>query len=293
MSLFAAGNAMGRAATGDPLLRPIAPDHAKQWLAPQQPMRIFGNVYLVGFGGLNVGLVRTSAGLILIDGAVPQAVPAVEANIRRLGFRLEDVKLILSTEPHWDHAGGLAALARDTRATVLASAAAAGVLRTGHSGPDDPQAPALETFPPVSSLRVVRDGETVRLGNTVVTAIATPGHTQGSMSWRWTSCEGRRCLPVVFASSFNPIAAQGQRLTEPAHRWTLDAFPRSFARMRRLPCGILLSAHPEQSDGDRKLTLLRKKREPNPFIDPGACRAYANRFARLFTERVEKERGAK
>ena len=92
----------GAAAPDDPLLRPIAPDHARQWLTPQAPARLYGGTYLVGFGGLSVALIRTRAGLILIDGAVPQAVPDIEAHIRALGFSIRDVKLILSTEPHYD-----------------------------------------------------------------------------------------------------------------------------------------------------------------------------------------------
>src|SRR5512139_1745153 len=93
----------GAHGTDDPLIRPIAPESSARWLQPQPPTRIFGNTWLVGFGGLNVALIRTSAGLILIDGALPQAAPAIQENIRRLGFDVSDVKLILSTEPHFDH----------------------------------------------------------------------------------------------------------------------------------------------------------------------------------------------
>src|SRR5258706_9371292 len=191
------------ASTDDPLLRPIAASYAAHWLKPQDPIRVHGNSYLVGFAGLNVGLIRTDAGLILIDGALPQAVSTVEANIRRLGFRVKDIKLILSTEPHFDHAGGLAALARDSGATVVASASAAEVLRAGRSAADDPQAGSLAAFPAVKRLRVVRDGQSLRLGDTIVTAHATPGHTAGSMSWTWQSCEDGKCLAMVFASSLN------------------------------------------------------------------------------------------
>ena len=134
-------------AIDDPLLSPFAPHHPARWLAPRAPSRLHGNSWLVGFGGLSVVLIDTGPGVILIDGAVPQAVPAIEANIRRLGFRVEDVEYILSTEPHFDHAGGVAALARDSGATVVASRAAAEVLRRGRSGPEDPQAAHLPQFP--------------------------------------------------------------------------------------------------------------------------------------------------
>ena len=273
----------------DPLLRPIAPESSARWLTPQPPARIFGNTYLVGFGGLSVGLIRTSAGLILIDGGVPQAVPAIEDNIRKLGFRLKDIKLILSTEPHFDHAGGIAALARDTGATVVASASAARVLRRGRSGPDDPQAAWLAPFPPVARLRVVRDGEMLRLGDTIVTAQATPGHTPGSMSWSWRSCEARRCASTVFASSLNPIAADNYRFSDPAHAASLAAFRRTLARLRALPCDILLTAHPDQSGGEVRFASLQRRRLPNPYLDAQASKSYADRYEGLLDARLAEE----
>lgn len=273
----------------DPLLRPIAPASSARWLKPQPPTRIFGNTYLVGFGGLNVGLIRTSVGLILIDGAVPQGVHAIEKNFRKLGFKLGDVKLILSTEPHFDHAGGIAALARDTGAMVIASAPAAQVLRQGRSGPDDPQAAWLAAFPPVKRLRVVRDGERLRLGDTIVTARATPGHTSGSMSWTWRSCESTRCAAMVFGSSLNPIAADGYRFSDPAHAASIAAFRRTFAAVRALPCDILLTAHPDQSGGDVKIARLQQQRQPNPYLDAQACGAYADKSERLLEARLAEE----
>lgn len=281
------------AAADDPLTRPIAPEAAARWLTPQQPARIYGNSYLVGFGGLNVALIRTDAGLILIDGAVPQAVGTVEANIRKLGFRVRDIKLILSTEPHFDHAGGLAALARDSGATVVASAPAARVLRQGYSDADDPQAGLVPSFPPVAKIRVIEDGEMILLGKTAITARATPGHTPGSMSWTWRSCEGRKCLNMVFASSLNPISADAYRFSAPANAPTRAAFTRTFAVMRHMPCDILLTPHPDQSGGDVKFRQLQRHKGPNPFIDRGACRAYADKFAGLFAARLAEEAGRK
>ncbi|KRA66303.1 subclass B3 metallo-beta-lactamase [Caulobacter sp. Root655] len=275
----------------DPLLRPIAPSSAARWLAPQEPKRIHGDTFLVGFGGLNVGLIRTDAGLILIDGAVPQGVPAIEANIRRLGFQLKDVKFILSTEPHFDHAGGLAALARDTGATVVASTPAAAVLRQGRSGSDDPQYGGLAAFPPVQKLRIIGDGETLRLGRTVVTARATPGHTAGSMSWTWRSCEGGKCLDVVFASSLNPVSADGYRFSAPEHAAVVTSLRQTFQVVRALPCDLLLTAHPDQSGGDAKFKRYLSAPSPNPFVVPGACQAYAGKYEGVLAKRLASEAG--
>ncbi|MBW8304563.1 MAG: subclass B3 metallo-beta-lactamase [Brevundimonas sp.] len=274
----------------DPLLQPIEPEYAARWLGEQAPVRVHGNTYLVGFEGLTVALIRTTDGLILIDGALPQAVPAIEANIRALGFRLEDVKYILSTEPHFDHAGGIAALARDTGATVIASHAGTEALAQGRGGVGDPQAVMGATFPPVQRLRPVRDGETLRLGDVVVTARASPGHTPGSMSWAWRSCEAGDCRDVVFSSSLNPISADGYRFSAPENRALHNGFLATFALFRALPCDILLTAHPDQPGTTERIQRLERGREPNPFVDPSACRAHADRHARLFERRLERER---
>lgn len=278
-------------AANDPLLTPIAPDYAKQWLGETPPAHIHGNTWLVGFEGLNVGLIRTKAGAILIDGALPQAVPAIEAHLKALGLRLSDVKYILSTEPHYDHSGGLAALARDTGATVVASPQAAQVLARGRSGPDDPQSSSLEPFPPVKRLRPIADGQTLKLGDVVVTARATPGHTPGSMSWTWRACEGKHCRDVVFASSLNPVASGDYKYSAPANRALHDGFLKTFAAFRAMPCDILITAHPAQSGGDLKLVKLRAQPKPNPFIDPAACRTYADKHQALFDKRLAKEAG--
>lgn len=248
------------------------PANAQRWLQPSEPRRLFGNSYAVGFGDLSVGMIRTSAGLILIDGGVPQAPRAIEANLAKLGFSIRDVKLILSTEPHSDHAGGIAGLARDSGATVMASAPAARVLRTGRADPADPQAAWLDDFPAVARLHMVRDRQAIRLGDVTVIAVATPGHTMGSMSWRWQSCEGRQCRSMVFASSLNAVAADGYRFSSPAGKPFVAAFRRSFARMRALPCDMLTTSHPELNSG-------------------GGCRGYADRAEARLNARLREETG--
>lgn len=273
----------------DPLTRPIAADYAKRWLSPQTPARVHGNSYLVGFGGLNVALIRTADGLILIDGAVPQAVADIEANIARLGFDIKDVKLILSTEPHYDHAGGIAALARDSGATVIAAAAAVPTLRSGKPDRADPQAAMLPAMPGTKRVRPARDGERISLGGVTVTAQATPGHTAGSMSWSWRSCERDKCLDVVFGSSLNPISAEDYRFAD--HPTQVRWFRASFERLRKLPCDILITAHPDQSGGDEKMRRLIEGARPNPFVDAGACRAYADKFEALLDARLARESG--
>ena len=270
-------------ATDDPLLKPISPDYAQRWMGPQGPVHVHGDFYLVGPAGIDVGLIRTKAGLILIDGAFPQAVPMIEANIRALGLHIRDIKFILSTEPHWDHASGMAAIARDSGATVLAGEAAAPVLR-GAPDPGDPQG-ALEPYPAPARIRTVRDGEAIRLGGVTITARATPGHTTGSTSWTWDSCDGVVCKHIVFASSLTAVAGDGYRFSAPTHASRVAMFRASFARMRALPCDILITAHPEQSGLDRKIAA-------KSFVDPAACRGYADAMEQRLDDQIVKERSA-
>lgn len=262
----------------DPLIRPMAVERAKEWLAQLPPEKIFGKSYLVGFGGLSVVLIDTGAGLVLVDGALPQAAPMILENVRKLGFNPKDIKYILSTEPHFDHAGGLAALARDTGATVLASAPGAAGLQAGTLAKDDPQLEYGGSWPRVAQVRVVEEAEVIRLGHTAITAHATPGHTMGSMSWSWRECEEDICKTIVFASSLNPVAAASYRYSAPTSAAIVRGFKMSYDRMDALPCEILIAAHPDNAGEER-------------YNDkPGACRTYAERSRTLLGKRLARER---
>lgn len=274
----------------DPLTRPIEPEASAKWIGPRAPIRVHGNSYLVGFQGLNIALIDTGKGLILIDGAVPQSVRDVEAHLHQLGYRIQDVKLILSTEPHFDHAGGIAALARDSGATVLASTRGAAALRIGKSL-DDPQSAIMVPFPAISRVRAVKDGEAIRLGRVTVTARATPGHTPGSMSWSWRSCAGRDCKTMVFAASLNPVSADGYRFTR--NPGVVASFRRAVATMRAMPCDILFTSHPGQSEGEAKRAAFDRGARPNPYVDPGACRTYASWAEKALTARLAREKAGK
>lgn len=269
----------------DPLTRPLSA--RPEWVQPRTPLKLFGNTYYVGTAGISMALIDTGDGLILIDGGLPQAVATVETNIRQLGFRVEDIRYILNTEAHFDHAGGLAALARDSGAVVVAAPAGAEALRAGRVLDEDPQAADIEAFPAVANVRSVEDGEVLRLGMTEVKAVFTPGHTPGSASWTWRSCEGETCLDVVFASSLNAVAADP--FTYAGHPEVTARLKDSIDRMEGLDCDLLISAHPDNSGGDRKLAALEAGASPNPFIDPTACRAYAERARQGLAARLERE----
>ena len=269
----------------DPLTRPI-PGNA-DWEKPQAPLKLHGDTYFVGTGGLSMVLIDTGDGLILIDGALPQTVAMTEASIRQLGFRVEDIRYILNTEAHYDHSGGLAALARDSGAEVITSPIGAAALRMGQADAHDPQASSVAAHPPVANARGIDDGESVRLGGAAVTAVFTPGHTPGSVSWTWKSCEGEACVDVVFASSLNAVASEP--FTYAAHPDVTATLRASIDRMEALPCDLLISAHPDNSGGDVKIAALQAGATLNPFLDPSACGAYAERARGRLQARLDRE----
>lgn len=205
-----------------------------EWNEPQAPFRIFGNTWYVGTKGLSAILVADDAGLVLIDGGLPQSAPLIDANIRALGFETGQVRLILNSHAHYDHAGGIAALQRASGATVAASPRGADALRSGHPTRDDPQfAIPGGGFPPVAVQRLVRDGERLQVGALAVTAHFTPGHTPGGTSWSWRSCEGSRCLGIAYADSASRASvatgASGRRpgRVSRARRVSRSLLPRS------------------------------------------------------------------
>jgi metallo-beta-lactamase class B len=263
------------------------------WNAPHEPFRVFGNTYYVGLAGLSSVLVASDKGLILLDGALPQSAPLIDANIRKLGFRTEDVRLIVNSHAHYDHAGGIAALQRFSGATVAASAAGARAIEGGGPPADDPQyafGREANGFPPVKRVRVVADGEVLRVGELAITAHLTPGHTPGSTTWTWRSCEGPRCLDVVYADSLNPVSAPAFRFTGDGARPDISGtFRRSISTVAGLRCDILLAVHPSFAGMDEKLKRRREQPASEPFVDPSACRTYAADATKRLDERVTEE----
>jgi metallo-beta-lactamase class B len=176
------------------------------WNKPAPPVRIHANTYLVGTCGISSILITGTEGDILIDGGTQAGADLIADNIRKLGFKLSDVKILLQSHEHFDHVGGIARLQQLTGAQVYASPAAAKVLRTGVAGADDPQAGMAKPFPAARVDHVIAEGEQVRLGNLVLFPLATPGHTPGALTWHWGACAGGVCRQIVYADSLTPVS---------------------------------------------------------------------------------------
>ena len=268
---------------------PLEPDapidcaSCKAWNEPLAPFHIYGNTYYVGTARLASILLDAGDGLILLDGGLPQSALLIDRNVRKLGLDPRDIKLILVSHVHYDHVGGVAALARLTGATVITSAAAVPVLRAGRLGADDPQydpAAATNSFPAVPAARSIADGDSVAVGTTRVRAVYTPGHTPGGVSWTWQACESALCLEVVYADSIGPAAPAAYRFSDGMG----DEMRRSIARIAALDCDIFLSTHDFSFGLHDKLARGREA-----FIDPAGCKQYVARTLQSLERRLARE----
>jgi metallo-beta-lactamase class B len=253
------------------------------WNVPHEPFRIHGRSFFVGTHGLSAILIAGDDGHVLIDAGLPESVPQIIAHVRALGFRVEDIKAIVTSHVHFDHSGGVAELQRLSGARVFASPWSAAVLTSGTVPPDDPLFGAIVPIARVADVSVLKDGEAVRVGSTEVTARFTPGHTPGSTSWTWQSCEPGPCRNLVYADSLTAVSADDFKFTTGPYRTAVTDFERTFKTVARLPCDILLTPHPGASDMWGRL-------ERNGLLDPAACRRYADAARAPLQKRLAQER---
>lgn len=267
------------------------PCHADaKWTERARPLHIHGNTWFVGTCGISSILIASPQGHVLIDGGVKEAPPLVEANIRALGFRVADIRYILNSHEHHDHAGGIAQLQRDSGAIVVAREPAARALERGRGDRSDPQLLTIDGYAPIANVRRIDDGETLALGMLKLTAHATPGHTPGSTSWTWDSCERQECMHVVYADSLSAISDDVYRYSEEVqHPGVVADFRHSIATVAALPCDILLTPHPDAS-----AMWSRLGPEANlPLIDASACRRYAANADRNLDARLAREQATR
>jgi len=282
------------ASAGQAVLRPDPPikcDSCDEWNMPLAPFKVFGNTYYVGTAGLSALLITSDQGHILLDGGLTQSAPLIAANIVKLGFKIEDIKLILNSHAHYDHAAGIAALQRASGATVVSSASGAQAFALGDAVPDDPQVGfGNNGFPAVKNVRVVKDKEKVTVGPLSVQMHNTAGHTPGSTTWTWQSCVDGKCLNMVYADSISAIAAPGFRFTGDAKTPSrVEQFRKSITTVGELPCDVMITTHPMATDLAGKLKKREAKPAVDPFIDPQACRVLAANAMKALDARVAEE----
>lgn len=271
-------------------LVPINCSQCAAWNEAQAPFRLHGDSWYVGSKGLSAVLIATPEGLVLIDGGLPQTAPRIAANVESLGFKLRDVRYLLNSHPHWDHAGGLAALQRMTGAPVVTGTTGAAAMRRGNSPHGDPQAGFGEkanAYPPVAVIQTTADGGTLTLGGTTLTMRATPGHTPGGTTWTWRSCAGDDCRDLVFADSLTAVSSPDYRFSE--HPEQVAQVRASIATVAALPCDLVVSAHPSASGLLEKLAAREADPANNALLDPQSCRRYAAGGTSWLDKRLAEE----
>ncbi len=272
------------AATPAPISEFLAQCDGKNgWSDPAPPINIVANVYQVGSCGIVAVLITSDDGHILIDGATRQAAPHIASNIKRLGIKLKDIRYILSSHEHWDHAGGIPELQRMTGAKIMALSAAKTAFESGTVTSEDPQAEVHPEFEAVSDVQVIEDGGEIQLGPLNLTAHATFGHAPGSTSWTWQSCEDENCYAIVYADSLTAVSGDSYRFSD--HPGYVASFSDSLKKVAALDCDILITPHPSASN------LYNRIAGKAPLVDPQACKKYAKKARKYLDARLLREAG--
>lgn len=253
---------------------------------PVEPFKIADNLYYVGASDITSYLVKTPEGMILLDGGYDVTAPLILANIRKLGIDPKQVKILINSHAHLDHAGGLAEIKRVTGAKLLASRADAPGLQAGDRG--DPA--KVGEFPPVKVDGFVTDNQQVELGGVHITAHLTPGHTAGCTSWTLPVQVEGKTLQALFICSVSVLPAY-RLVKNPTYPTIAADYDSTFAELKRLPCDIFLGSHGSFYHLTEKRAALAKP-GPNPFVDQAGCKAFITEYETNFRKRLAEEKGA-
>jgi metallo-beta-lactamase class B len=260
------------------------------WTEPFPPFRIAGNLYYVGSKGLANYLITTSQGHVLINSDLEANVPLIRASVEKLGFKFTDIKILLISHAHWDHSAGSATIKALTGAKHMVMDADVSVVESG--GKTDFQYGNVPTslYPPTKVDRVLHDGDEVKLGDAVLVAHLTPGHTKGCTTWTMNVQEARRTYNVVIIGS--PNVNPGYRLVNNASYPQIAAdYERMFRVLKSLPCDIFLGGHGAEFDLQAKYSRL-KEGALTSFVDPEGYKKYVADRERAFRTELARQRAA-
>jgi metallo-beta-lactamase class B len=259
------------------------------WTERVKPYRIMGNIYYVGTADLSSFLITSPEGHVVIDTGVEENADAVLDNIRTLGLNIKDVRVILTTQAHYDHVGAHARLKKESNARVLVAAGDAPLVAGGGEG-DYLFGPEFH-FPPTKVDGTVKDGEVVKVGPIALTAHLTPGHTKGTTTWTMTvkdSAGQERKVALLGSTAVNP----GTKLLKNAKYPSIEAdYKHAFEVEKALPCEVFLAAHASVFGGPEKSAAAAVKGDA-VFVDPQGCRAAIERSEKAFLAELEKQRTA-
>jgi metallo-beta-lactamase class B len=276
------------ALTGCLVLAVAAPTAAQNetWTRPFPGHRVIGNLYAVGTYDLAVFLITSNEGHILINTGLDDSTSQIRENIESLGFRLEDVKILLQMQSHWDHTAALAEIKQMTGAEMWATADDAPVLEDG--GFSDPHFGGRESFKPIHVDKIIADGDLIELGDTQLTVLETPGHTAGSSSYTMRVREGGRDYNVAIAN-MGTINAGKQLVVEPTYPGVADDFAQTFRKQKALEVDVWVAAHGGQYGLHDKYEAGQAYRTET-FVDPEGFLAAVERLEKLYLEQIAAER---
>jgi len=272
------------------VLSPIARADAlpADWTTVMPPFRIAGNLYYVGSRDLASYLITTPRGHILINSNLATSPSQIQASIEKLGFQLHQVKILLISHAHYDHCAGSAQLKRETGARYLVMDADVPVVESGGKadfryGTD----PSMQ-FPPTKVGHPLHNDEQVTLGETILTAHKTAGHTKGCTTWTMTVQEGGKTYNVVIVGSPN-INPGYNLVNDPKYPNMAADYAEGFRTLKTLPCDIFLGAHGSYFD---MLSKFNRKQagDATAFVDPTGYQSYIAERQQAFETELAKQK---
>ena len=259
----------------------------KKWTTPFEPFQLIGNIYYVGTDGIAVYIIKTSQGLILMDTLLPESTGMIKDSMAKLGFKVADIKYILNTHAHFDHTGGFAEIKKDSGAQMVAGERDKPLLEGGYYPGDEKN--DLLAFPSVKVDRAVKEGDKVTLGDTTLTAHATPGHSPGCTSWETTVKDAGQDRSVLFFCS--GTVALNRLVGNPTHPGIVDDYRSTYAKVKTMNPDVLLGPHPEVYGMQAKRAEM-KDGAPNPFVKPGELATYVAGLEADFDKALAKQTAA-
>lgn len=261
-----------------------------EWTQPFPPYRIAGNIYYVGSKDLASYLITTPQGDILINSNLTSSVPQIRKSVEQLGFHFSDIKILLISHAHYDHCAGSTLIKQLTHAKYMVMDADVPVVESGGRSDFQYGHSAGSLFPPTRVDRVLHDGDEVRLGDVVLVAHLTPGHTKGCTTWTMKVKDGSKTYNVVIVGS--PNVNPGYKLVNNAqYPQIAQDYEKTFRVLNGLPCDIFLGAHGGYYDMVEKYAQI-KEGVANPFVDPAGYKVYVADREAAFEEELKKQQGA-
>jgi metallo-beta-lactamase class B len=260
------------------------------WTEPFPPFRIAGNLYYVGSKGLANYLITTPQGNILINSDLEANVPMIQASIEKLGFKFSDTKILLISHAHWDHDAGSAKIKQLTGARYMVMDADVPVVESGGKADFQYGQRAEFLYPPTKVDRILHDGDEVSLGNTVLFAHLTPGHTKGCTTWSMQVTDGGKSYNVVIVGS--PNVNPGYKLVDNQGYPQIAAdYNKMWRVLKSLPCDIFLGAHGGYFGMEEKYPRMKAGGE-NPFVDPDGYKEFIAQKEQEFCTELAKQQHA-